>query len=357
MELEKILKVAVRGGASDILFKIGEKPRFRFHGELVTLSDGQALSRELLDEWIKNILPTRLASRLETTGDTDFAYQTAAGYRFRVNLFRQRQQYGMVLRVVASHVRSIEELQLPPILRDFSNEKRGLILVTGATGSGKSTTLAAMIQRINRDRSAHIITIEDPIEFMFRDEKSTINQREIGLDTKSFDAALRAALRQTPDVILVGELRDKETTECALMAAETGHLVLSTLHTIDAVESLTRLISYFPSDQHGNIRQMLSRCLKAVVSQRLVSRLDKKGLIAAHEILVSTANVRGHIEKGNDLHGLYGLISNGNESYGMQTFDDSLLNLFREGIISQEEALAQASLRNDMLLKMRGVNA
>ena len=355
MDLDKILKVAVRGGASDVLLKIGERPRFRFHGELVTLSDGTPVSKDIIETWAKQIMPPRLVPRLETAGDADFAYQTPSGYRFRVNIFRQRQNLGMVMRVVSGHVRTLEELQLPKILTNLSREKRGLILVTGATGSGKTTTLAAMIQKINVERAAHIITIEDPIEFIFKDERATVNQREIGLDAVSFGSALRAALRQNPDVILVGELRDKETTECALMAAETGHLVLSTLHTTDAVESLTRLLSYFPAELHHSVRQTLGQSLKAVISQRLVSRNDKKGLVAAHEILISSANVRSHIEKGSDFAGVKTLIENGKEAYGMCTFDDSLLQLFREGIISEDEVLAQSSSRGDIQLKLHGV--
>lgn len=355
MDLDKILKVAVRGGASDVIMKIGERPRFRFNGELVNLSDGMPITKDILDAWAKQILPVRLLPRLETAGDADFAYQTPSGYRFRVNIFRQRQNLGMVMRVVSGHIRTLEELQLPKILTNLSREKRGLILVTGATGSGKTTTLAAMIQKINIEKSAHIITIEDPIEFLFKDERSTINQREIGLDAMSFASALRAALRQNPDIILVGELRDKETTECALMAAETGHLVLSTLHTTDAVESLTRLLSYFPAEVHHSVRQTLGHSLKAVISQRLVSRKDKKGLIAAHEIMIASANVRSQIEKGSDFHGIKNLIENGQEAYGMCSFDDSLMQLFQEGIISEEEVLAQSSSRSDVQLKLRGV--
>ena len=357
MELEKILKVAIRGGASDIIFKVGERPRFRFHGELVSLADGQSVARELLESWILQILPHHLKEKFASTGDADFAYQSTSGNRFRVNLFRQRQLPGMVMRIISGHVRTIEELQLPPILREFSMERRGLVLVTGATGSGKSTTLSAMIQKINKERASHIITIEDPIEFLFKDDKSTINQREIGIDTDSFASALRAALRQNPDVILVGELRDQETTECALMAAETGHLVFSTLHTTDAVETLTRLLSYFPPHAHDNVRQLLSRTLKAVISQRLVTRMDRQGLVAAHEIMVASANVRSHIEKGINVASLYGVIANGSDTYGMQTFDGSLIELYQAGIISQEEALSQASHRHDMLLKIRGVGA
>lgn len=357
MDLEKILKVAVRGGASDVILKTGSLPRFRFNGDLVSLSDGTVVTPQVMQQWIDKVMPAHLARRLQTAGDADFAFQSQAGNRFRVNLFRQRQTYGMVLRVISNHVRTLEELQLPPILRTFTEEKRGLVLVTGATGSGKTTTLAAMIQRINMERAAHIITIEDPIEFNFKDEKSTIQQREIGIDSESFEAALRAALRQNPDVILVGELRDKETTETALMAAETGHLVMSTLHTNDAVESLSRLMSYFPPHQHTALRQMLGHTLRAVISQRLVPKIDGRGQVAALEVMISTATVKEVIQKSERFDSLYGTIRNSGEGYGMQSFDGSLLGLYQSGVISRETALAQATHRNDLELRMRGVGS
>lgn len=357
MDLEKILKVAVRGGASDVILKAGSLPRFRFNGELVSLSDGLVLSAQLIDSWITAIMPEHLRQKFVTSGDADFSYQTAAGNRFRVNAFKQRQNPGLVLRVVSNHIKSIEELQLPAVLRQLADERRGLILVTGATGSGKTTTLAAMIQKINMERAAHIITIEDPIEFSFKDERSTINQREIGIDSESFGTALRGALRQNPDVILVGELRDRETTETALMAAETGHLVLSTLHTIDAVESLNRLMGYFPPHQHTSLRQMLAHTLKAVISQRLVQKRDGRGMVAANEVMVVNANIRDIIMKSEHFTGVYQAIATGGDTYGMQTFDESLLSLYESGIISREEALSQASRRDDMILKIRGVGA
>lgn len=357
MDIEKILKVAVRGGASDILLKTGSIPRFRFNGELVTLADGQVISPQIMQAWIDKILPQHLHKQLVTVGDADFAYQSMGGNRFRVNLFRQRQIYGMVLRVISTTVRTIEELQLPPILRSLSEEKRGLILVTGATGSGKSTTLAAIIQKINLERPAHIVTIEDPIEFSFKDELATINQREIGLDSESFSRALRAALRQNPDVIFVGELRDQETTETALAAAETGHLVLSTLHTSDAVESLTRLMSYFEPHKHANIRQMLAQSLRAVLSQRLVPRRDGRGLIAAIEVMMVNATVREAILRSQDFTALHNVIATGGDQYGMQSFDQALLLLYQQGIITRECAISQSTHRSDFELKLRGVNA
>ena len=357
MDLDKILKVAVRGGASDVVIKTGVVPRFRFNGDLVSLADGQPVTAEIMQSWVAAVTPAHLTQRLKASGDADFAIQTSSGHRFRVNVFKQRQAYGMVLRVIHSHVRTMEELQLPAIFGQIAAERRGLVLVTGATGSGKTTTLAALIQKINTERAAHIITIEDPIEYNYRDERSTINQREIGTDTESFPLALRAALRQNPDVILVGELRDRETVETALMAAETGHLVLSTMHTIDAAESLTRALGYFEPHQHPSVRHMLASTLRAVISQRLVPRVDGKGLVAAHEVMLGNASVRDVILNGGSFLMLQNLIANGRDTYGMMTFDDSLFALYQNHIISRKEALAQASHRDNMLLRMQGVSS
>lgn len=357
MEIDDILNVAVKGGASDVVLKTGSIPRFRFNGDLHNLSEAPMISPAMMQSWIDQILPPHLASSLQTSGDADFAYQDKIGHRFRVNLFRQRQSYGLVLRVISNHIKTMEELQLPQILKSIAQNKRGLILVTGATGSGKSTTLAAMIQKINLERSSHIITIEDPIEFNFQDGRSTIQQREIGIDTQSFGGALRASLRQNPDVIMVGELRDRETTETALMAAETGHLVMSTLHTSDAVESLNRLLSYFEPHQHSNLRQVMAHSICAVISQRLVSKLDGKGMAAAHEILINTVGVKELILNGSDFTPIHDIIANGSSSYGMQTFDQSLIQLYQSGVITKTEALAQASNQANMELAMTGVSA
>jgi len=354
LDLDRILKVAVRGGASDVLLKTNGLPRFRFNGDIVQLIDGKEITKEIMALWVQKVLPEHLSERLKERGDVDFAYQSPDGNRFRAHIFRQRQTYSIVLRVINTHIRTIEELQLPRVLSKITDEKRGLILVTGATGSGKSTTLSAMVQRINLERPAHIVTIEDPIESLFVDQQSSIQQREIGVDTDSYSSALQSALRQNPDVILVGELRDQATIETALMAAETGHLVLSTLHTTDASETLTRLISHFPPHQHQILRQMIASTLVAVVSQRLVLRIDGKARVAAHEILINNATVRDVIMKNGSFDDLHTIISNG-ESYGMQTFDDALFALYQSGAISKEQALAQASRRDNMKLKMRGV--
>lgn len=357
MKLDKLLRVAVRGGASDVVLKTGSVPRFRFNGELISLSDGIVITPEIMNEWIASIVPRHLESRLQNLEDLDFSYQIADGFRFRVNLFRQRQLFGLVLRVVSNHIRTLEELQLPKIISKFADEKRGIILVTGATGSGKSTTLAGMIQKINLERSAHIVTVEDPIEFNFRDEKATIHQREIGVDSPSFGAALRSALRQNPDVILVGELRDHETVETALMAAETGHLVLSTLHTLDAVESLTRIMSYFSGHQALSIRMMLAATLKAIISQRLLPRADNQGMVPAFEIMVCNAMVRDIILQGKDFSGIHEAIREGRDNYGMQSFDQSLIELYKRGAISKKQAVAFATHKDDVMLALSGIVA
>ncbi|MEZ4743265.1 MAG: PilT/PilU family type 4a pilus ATPase [Bdellovibrionota bacterium] len=356
MKFDQVLKVAVHGGASDIILKLGSLPRFRHDGRLVSLTDGKVISPEIMQEWIHQVVPQSLLAKLTEDGDCDFAYELSKKSRFRVNVFKQQKNYGMVLRVLSNHIKTLEELQMPKIIQEFTKAKRGLILVTGATGSGKTTTLAAMIEKINIDRSAHIITIEDPIEFLFSDKNSTINQREIGTDVRSFASALKASLRQSPDVILVGELRDKETTETALMAAETGHLVISTLHTVDAVDSLTRLMSYFSPHQHTAIRNQLANTLNAVVSQRLVNRIDNIGRVPALEIMVVNSLIRDCIIKENSFTPIADAIQRGNESYGMQSFDQSLLQLYQKKVISKEQAIDQATSRENMKLLISGVS-
>lgn len=355
MQIEQILKVAVRGGASDIILKVGSGPKFRFNGNLVPLSDGETITAEAMEAWISSIIPPNLKERFHKTGDIDFAMETSAGYRFRVNVYKQRQKYGIVMRVISNHIRTIEELQLPQVLRDLAMERRGLILVTGVTGSGKSTTLASMLQRINVERAAHVVTIEDPIEFNFVDAVATFTQREVGLDTMDFSSALRAALRQNPDVIFVGELRDEETCATALQAAETGHLVFSTLHTGDAVESLNRILSFFPPHHQATIRAVMASTLRAVISQRLVQRASGKGQIAAMEILVSNSFVKDSIAKGAPIETLRSAIESGHETYGMQSFDQSLLELFRQGMISEAACLEHATSASNMQLQLQGL--
>jgi twitching motility protein PilT len=296
-------------------------------------------------------------SKFEETNEVDLAYGVPGLGRFRVNVFQQRGTVGVVFRVIPFSIRTIEELNLPKVVERIANERRGLILVTGTTGSGKSTSLAAMIDHINSTRTAHVITIEDPIEFLIRDKKSIVNQREIGVDTRSFSAALKSALRQDPDVILVGEMRDFETIETALTAAETGHLVMSTLHTIDATETITRIVSVFPPYQQKQVRLQLASIIKGIISQRLVPRADGRGRVPALEVLVSTARIRECIMDKDRTKEIPDAIAKGFTTYGMQTFDQSLMSLVKNKLISYDEALKHVSNPDDFALRFRGISA
>jgi twitching motility protein PilT len=285
------------------------------------------------------------------------AYGVAGLGRFRVNVFQQRGNVGLVLRVIPTKIRTIEELELPKVISDVCEEQRGMILVTGTTGSGKSTTLAAMIDRINSIRAEHIITIEDPIEYLHRDKKGFINQREVEVDTASFATALRAGLRQDPDVVLVGEMRDLETIQTALLAAETGHLVLSTLHTIDATETIQRIIAVFPPPEQKQIRLQMAATLKAVVSQRLVRRADGVGRVPAVEVMIATGYIRDCIINPDKTRLIRDAIAAGTSQYGMQTFDQSLYELYSRSLITFEEALARASNPDEFRLRVQGVRS
>jgi twitching motility protein PilT len=296
-------------------------------------------------------------TRFDETREVDLAYGIAGLGRFRVNAFQQRGTVGIVFRVIPFGVKSIEHLHLPKVIQSIAMEQRGLILVTGTTGSGKSTTLAAMIEYINANRTCHIMTIEDPIEFLIRDRRSIVNQREIGVDTHSFSTALRSALRQDPDVILVGEMRDFETIETAITAAETGHLVMSTLHTLDATETINRIISVFPPYQQKQIRLQLASILKAVISQRLVPRADGKGRVPALEVLVSTARIRECIADKDRTKEIHDAIAKGFTTYGMQTFDQSLMSLVKQKLVTYDEALKHVSNPDDFALRFRGIGS
>jgi twitching motility protein PilT len=355
MELNDILKVAIKGGASDIHLKSGLPPMFRVDGALVPLKNGERIMPDELQSMAISIMSAAQQARFEETREADLAYGIAGLGRFRVNVFQQRGTIGIVFRVIPFGVKTAEQLHLPKIVEKISHEQRGLVLVTGTTGSGKSTTLAAMIEQINSDRTCHIMTIEDPIEFLIRDRRSIVNQREIGVDTHSFSNALRAALRQDPDVILVGEMRDFETIETALTAAETGHLVMSTLHTLDATETINRIISVFPPYQQKQVRLQLATILKAVISQRLVPRADGKGRVPALEVLVSTAFVRECIGDKDRTKEIPEVISKGFSTYGMQTFDQSLMSLVKDGLVTYEEALKHVSNPDDFALRFRGI--
>jgi twitching motility protein PilT len=288
--------------------------------------------------------------------EVDLAYSVPGLGRFRSNVFQQRGTVGMVLRVIPHRIRSIDELALPPVLKRIAQEERGLILVTGTTGSGKTTTLAAIIDYINSTRAAHIMTVEDPIEYLHRDHLSLVNQREIAIDTQSFGQALRSALRQDPDVILVGEMRDLETIETALLGAETGHLVLSTLHTLDATETINRIIAVFPPHQQRQVRLQLASVLKAAIAQRLIPRIDGLGRAPAVEVMVSTAFIRDCIVDKDKTSLLHGAIAAGTSQYGMQTFDQSIFGLYQQGLVTLEEALRWASNVDEFKLKVQGIS-
>ncbi len=357
MDLNGILKRAVELKASDVHMKVGLPPVIRRYGALIPLREYERLTNEDIAAMSSGIMNQYQQAKFDTTNEIDLAYGLSQVARFRVNCYRQRGSFGMVLRIVPTDPPSLEDLGLPEVIKKISLERKGLILVTGTTGSGKSTTLAGMVNHINANRNCHIITIEDPIEFLHRDRKSIINQREVGSDTNSFAMALRAALRQDPDVILVGEMRDKETIDIALTAAETGHLVLSTLHTLDAVETIMRVVSQYPPHQHLQVRLQLSGVLRAVVSQRLMPRQDGQGVVPAAEIMITTARIRECIFDENRTDEIPDAINEGTVSYGMQSFDQSLMALVQDGQVSYHEALRQATNPNDFELRMKGIRA
>jgi twitching motility protein PilT len=356
MELNEILQVALRGGASDIHLKAGLPPMFRVDGSLVPLKDARRLPPEEIARMAFSIMNDYQKEKFKAQSELDLAYGVPGLGRFRVNVFQQRGTMGAVLRVIPFKIATIEQLLLPKVLEKIAGEQRGLILVTGTTGSGKSTTLAAMVDYINSNETCHVMTIEDPIEFLVRDKRSIVNQREVGVDTVGFGQALKSALRQDPDVILVGEMRDLETIETALTAAETGHLVLSTLHTLDATETISRIIAAFPPHQQKQVRLQLGSVLKGVVSQRLVPRADGKGRVAAVEVLVVNSRVREMIEDKDRTKEIPTAIAQSYTTYGMQTFDQSLMLLYRQNVITYEEAVRQSSNPDDFALRASGIS-
>jgi len=355
MNINDLLKIAVERKASDLHLKVGSHPVVRIDGDLIPLGELKRLLQEDTIAMAFSIMNARQKQRFKEELELDIAYSVPGLGRFRCNVFQQRGAVGLVLRVIPARIQSVRELMLPPVLERICEERRGLILCTGTTGSGKSTSLAAMIDYINSTRTEHIITVEDPIEFLHRDKKSIVNQREIDVDTHSFSGALRAALRQDPDVILVGEMRDYETIETALLAAETGHLVFSTLHTLDATETVNRIISVFPPHHQKQIRIQLSQVLKAILSLRLVPRADSMGRVPAAEILISTAYIRECIENKEKTKYIREQISLGTSQYGMQTFDQSLFQLYKSGLITLDEALKRATNADEFRLKIQGV--
>ena len=357
VKIDELLRVAAAFGASDLHCKAGSQPFMRIGGELRPISTAPRLTQEDTLDMAFSMMSNRQKQRFKEVSEADIAYGVSGLGRFRANVFQQRGSVGMVLRVIPDKVRSITELGLPPVIERIAEEQRGLVLVTGTTGSGKSTTLAAMIDYMNANRGGHIITIEDPIEFLHRDKKSFITQREVDVDTRSFAEALRGALRQDPDVILVGEMRDHETIETALTAAETGHLVLSTLHTLDATETIRRIVSSFPPHLQKSVRIQLAGILRAVISMRLVRAAEGAGRVPAAEIMISTGLIRDYIINEEKTSLIRDAIAAGTSQYGMQTFDQSFFTLHQSGLISMEEALRGASNPDEFRLRVAGIRS
>ncbi|MEO8436184.1 MAG: type IV pilus twitching motility protein PilT [Pyrinomonadaceae bacterium] len=355
LKINDLLLLACGHGASDLHLKAGSFPVMRIAGELHPVLDWPRLGPDDTLDMAFSMMSNRQKQRLKEVSEVDIAYSVKGLGRFRSNIFQQRGTISIVLRVIPDQSRNTTELGLPPVIDKIAEERRGLILVTGATGSGKSTTLAAMIDRINATRSGHIVTIEDPIEFLHRDKKSFVTQREVDVDTRSFSEALRGALRQDPDVILVGEMRDHETIETALTAAETGHLVLSTLHTLDATETITRIVTSFPSHQQKSVRIQLAGIVKGVISMRLVRNAKGAGRVPAIEVMVSTGLIRDYIIHEEKTSMIRDAIAAGTSQYGMQTFDQSLFQLFQAGTITLEEAVHNATNPDEFKMRVSGI--
>jgi len=357
MHINDILKMAGERKASDVHLKVGAHPVMRIDGKLQVMTEFKRLMQEDTIAMAFSLMSSRQKERFKHQLEIDIAYSVPGLGRFRCNIFQQRGSVGLVLRLIPARIQTFKELMLPPVLEKICEEQRGLVLVTGTTGSGKSTSLAAMIDYINTRRIEHIMTIEDPIEFLHRDKKSIINQREVDVDTKGFSTALRSALRQDPDVILVGEMRDYETIETALLAAETGHLVLSTLHTLDATESINRIISVFPPHQQKQIRIQLAAVLKAIISMRLLPRADGLGRVPAVEVLISTPYIRDCVETKEKTKLIRDAIAQGTSQYGMQTFDQSLYLLYKNGLITLEEAIRRSTNPDEFRLRIQGIQS
>ena len=354
--IDDLLRMAMSFGASDLHLRAGSFPVIRVTGELKPLGGVPKLSQDETLEMAFSMMSNRQKQHFKDSLEVDIGYGVNGLGRFRVNIFQQRSSIGIVARVISDTIRGFAELGMPPILNNIANEKRGLVLVTGTTGSGKSTTLAAIVDHINQNRNCHIVTIEDPIEFLHKDKESFVTQREVDVDTRNFAEALRGSLRQDPDVILVGEMRDLETIETALVAAETGHLVLSTLHTLDAAETLTRIISAFPPYQQKSVRIQLGGLLKAVVSQRLMKSAKGNSRIPAVEILVATPLIRDYILHEDKTSSIRDAIAAGTSQYGMQTFDQSLFYLYQSGLVSLDEALRGSTNPDEFRLRLAGIH-
>ena len=337
MDIMELLATTIANKASDLHITVGVPPMIRINGKLERMAETKLLPQDTLD-LVKQVLTEKQWLELEQHGELDVSFARHGLGRFRVNMYKQRGSYGIAFRVLALEIPPMDTLKLPPVLKELAMKKRGLILVTGPTGSGKSTTLASMIDYINHNRSCHVLTLEDPIEYLHRHDKSMVNQREIGNDSDSFANALRASLRQDPDVILVGEMRDLETIGIALTAAETGHLVLSTLHTVGAVKTMDRIIDVFPTYQQQQIRIQLSSVVEGIVSQQLLPKVGGDGRIGAFEVMIATPAIRNLIREGKT-HQIQSAIQTGNK-FGMKTMDSSLMDLSHQGIISREDTLS-----------------
>lgn len=355
--IEKLLRKSTDMGASDVHLKVNSYPVFRIDGEIYSQEDLGILSQDFIQKIASSMMDKHQLQVFQENRDVDLAYSLPQVGRFRVNIFFQRNSISIAMRYIPFNVPSFDSLNLPKIIKSIALKERGLVIVTGITGSGKSTTLASMIDYINNNKPVHILTIEDPVEYLHKDIKSMINQREIGMDVYSFSHGLREALRQDPDVILVGEMRDLETIETAITAAETGHLVMSTLHTLDAQETINRIIAVFPPYQQKQIRIQLASVISAVISQRLIIKADKKGRLPAIEVLVGTETIKECIANEEKTASIRDYIKSGNIQYGMQTFDQSLYNFYKAGLITYEDALAESTSPNDLALLISGVNA
>jgi twitching motility protein PilT len=350
-DIDSALRYVVEREGSDLHVKVDSPPVARVHGELWALKDAGPLTPEDTEKALHSIADKAHLTEFEEGGEVDFAYELPGVSRFRVSAFKQRGTVSIALRAIPFSVRTIEDLGLPEVVRKLADEARGIVLLTGTTGSGKSTTLAAMVDRINSTHAKHIVTLEDPIEYLHHDKLSIINQREIGSDTKSFVRATRRVLRQDPDVILIGEMRDEETVRTALSAAETGHLVFSTLHTLDATETINRIIDFFPPHLQQQARVMLASTLKGAISQRLVPRADREGRIAVSEVMVVTGRIQDLILNPEETGRITEVISEG-DYYGMQTFDQALLGYVSDGLVSEEVAMRTATSPHDFKLML-----
>ena len=357
MKIDDFLKIAIESDASDLHFKPGNHPILRINGVLKPLTSFPRLTAQHCQELAEQIMSGSQKSLLEEDLDLDLAYSFAGFGRFRGNIFHQRGSLAIALRIIPLEPKSIKVLRLPEVLEMISLEQRGLVLCTGTTGSGKTTTLASMVDFINSQRTENVITIEDPIEYLHRDKKSTVCQREVGVDVKNFSRGLRAALREDPDVVLVGEMRDKETIDTAIVAAETGHLVMSTLHTLDAVETINRIVSVFPPHSQKQVRFQLSSILKAVISMRLIPEKGGKGRVPAVEIMVNTPYISECIIKKEKTALIRDAIEAGVSQYGMQTFDQSIYYLYKGDLISFEQGLRYSSNPNDFKLRVAGIQS